>query len=128
LERRVYGPDHFGVLMAMANQADTLYLMGKYSEAKQLLQQTLDIQRRVFDPNHPETARSLYNLGCLAAQDSKRDEAFSLLGQAIDHLSPRSVPKVDNDPDLNSLHGDPRFAKLVARAKQRVVSDARCPL
>lgn len=128
LERRVYGPDHFGVLMAMANQADTLYLMGKYSEAKQLLQQTLDIQRRVFDPNHPETARSLYNLGCLAARDSKRDEAFSLLGQAIDHLSPRSVPKVDNDPDLNSLHGDPRFAKLVARAKQRVVSDARCPL
>jgi eukaryotic-like serine/threonine-protein kinase len=128
VERRVYGPDHFGVLMLMANQADTLYLMGKYSEARQLLQQTLDIQRRVFDPNHPETARSLYNLGCLAARDSKRDEAFSLLGQAIDHLSPRTVPKVDNDPDLNSLHGDPRFAKLVARAKQRVVSDARCPL
>ena len=128
LERRVYGPDHFGVLMSMANQADTLYLMGKYSEAKQLLQQTLDIQRRVFDPNHPETARSLYNLGCLAARDSKRDEAFSLLEQAIDHLSPRSVPKVDNDPDLNSLHGDPRFAKLVARAKQRGASEARCPL
>jgi serine/threonine protein kinase/Tfp pilus assembly protein PilF len=128
LERRVYGPDHLGVLMSMANQADTLYLMGKYSEAKQLLQQTLDIQRRVFDPNHPETARSLYNLGCLAARDSKRDEAFSLLGQAIDHLSPRTVPKVDNDPDLSSLHGDPRFTKLVARAKQRAVSDARCPL
>jgi len=128
LERRVYGPDHLGVVMSMANQADTLYLMGKYSEAKQLLQQTLDIQRRVFDPNHPETARSLYNLGCLAARDSKRDEAFSLLGQAIDHLSPRTVPKVDNDPDLNSLHGDPRFAKLVARARQRVASDARCPL
>jgi tetratricopeptide (TPR) repeat protein len=128
LERRVYGPDHFGVLMSMANQADTLYLMGKYSEAKQLLQQTLEIQRRVFDPNHPETARSLYNLGCLAARDSKRDDAFSLLGQAIDHLSPRTVPQVDNDLDLNSLHGDPRFAKLVARAKQRVVSDARCPL
>jgi len=128
LERRVYGPNHLGLLMSMANQADTLYLMGKYSEAKQLLQQTLEIQRRVLDPNHPETARSLYNLGCLAARDSKRDEAFSLLGQAIDHLSPRTVPKVDNDPDLNSLHGDPRFAKLVARAKPRVVSDARCPL
>ena len=128
LERRVYGPDHLAVVMSMANQVDTLYLMGKYVEAKQLLKQTLDIQRRVLDPNHPETARSLYNLGCLAARDSKRDEAFSFLEQAIDHLSPRNVPKVDNDPDLNSLHGDSRFAKLVARAKLRGASDAKCPL
>jgi hypothetical protein len=82
----------------------------------------------VLDPNHPETARSLYNLGCLAARDSKRDEAFSFFGQAIDHLSPRSVPKVDNDPDLSSLRGDSRFAKLVARAKLRGVSNAKCPL
>jgi tetratricopeptide (TPR) repeat protein len=128
LERRVFGPDELGVLMSMGNLADTLYLMGKYSEAKQQLEQNLDLQRRVLDPNHPETARTLYNLGCLAARESKRDEAFSFLLPAIDHLSLRFVPKVDNDPDLNSLHEDPRFAKLVARAKQRGVSDAKCPL
>jgi len=128
LERRLYGPDHLGTLMSMANQADTLYLMGKYAEARQLLQQTFDIQRRVLAANHPETARTIYNLGCVAARSGKSDEAFSLLGQAIDHLSPRTVPKVDNDPDLNSLHGDPRFAKLVAHAARRHVSEARCPL
>jgi len=114
--------------MSMANQADTLYLMGKYAEARQLLQQTFDIQRRVLAANHPETARTIYNLGCVAARNGKSDEAFSLLRQAIEHLSPRTVPKVDNDPDLNSLHGDPRFAKLVAHATRRHVSDARCPL
>src|SRR5215469_14664084 len=128
LERRLYGPDHLGTLMSMANQADTLYLMGKYAEARQLLQQTFDIQRRVLAANHPETARTIYNLGCVAARNGKSDEAFSLLERAIDHLSPRTVPKVDNDPDLNSLHGDPRFAKLVAHATRRHVSDARCPL
>jgi hypothetical protein len=58
----------------------------------------------------------------------KRDEALSLLGQAIDRLSPRTVPKLDNDPELNSLHADPRFDTLVARATRRLVSEARCPL
>jgi eukaryotic-like serine/threonine-protein kinase len=128
VERRVYGPDHLGVLNSMGNLADTLYFMGRYAEAEQLWRQTLDIQRRVLGPDHPETARSTYNLGCLAARKGKRDEALSLLGQAIDRLSPRTVPKLDNDPELNSLHADPRFDTLVARARRRVVSEARCPL
>jgi len=128
LERRVYGPDHLGVLTSMGNQADALYLMGRYAEAKQLLRQTLDIQLRVLGPDHPETARSVYNLGCLAARAGRRNEAFLFLGRGIDRLTPRSVPKVENDPDLNSLHGDPRFQLLVDRAKRRSTGDARCPL
>ena len=128
LERRVY-PDQLGVLTTMGNQADTLFLMGKYEDAKSMLQQTLDIQLRVLGPEHPETARSLYNLGCIAAQEGQRDEAYSFFERAIDHLSPRTVPRIANDPALKSLNGTPRFAALVERAARRAPAEgAQCPL
>jgi eukaryotic-like serine/threonine-protein kinase len=128
LESRVYGTEYMGTLMSMSNQVDTLYFLGRYREAKQMLEQVLATQRRVIGAHHPETARSIYNLGCLAAREGKRDQAFSLLGQAIDDLSPRNIPKLDNDPTLKPLQGDPRFAKLAARAKARGATDAMCPL
>jgi tetratricopeptide (TPR) repeat protein len=128
LERRVYGPDHLGVLNSMNNLADSLYYMGRYAEAEELWRQTRDIQLRVLGPNHPETARSTYNLGCVAAREGRRDEAFSFLSRAIDQLSPRTAPKVTNDPALNSLHSDRRFSALVAQAKRHKVSEATCPL
>jgi len=129
LERRVFGPDHLLVLNTMGNQADTLYLMGKYPEAQRILQQTLDIQLRVLGPDHPETARSIYNLACVAARQGKRDEVFSLLDRSIDHLSPRTVPKIEGDPAFKPLEGFPRFSALVERAKRRhPVQGAMCPL
>jgi tetratricopeptide (TPR) repeat protein len=128
IETRVYGPDHLGVLNSMGNLADSLYYLGRYAEAQEEWQKTLAIQRRVLGPDHPATARSIYNLGCLAAREGKRDQAFTLLGQAIDHLSPREVPQVADDPDLASLHSDRRFAGLVARAKSRGPTGDKCPL
>jgi hypothetical protein len=42
------------------------------------------------------------------------------LWQGVDHgLLPREAAKMGEDPDLNTLHGDPRFATLVAHAKER---------
>jgi hypothetical protein len=34
IERPVYGPDHLGVLSSKGNLVDTLYLMGRYAEAR----------------------------------------------------------------------------------------------
>jgi eukaryotic-like serine/threonine-protein kinase len=128
VERRVFGPDHLGVLMSMGNEADSLYSMGRLAEAQQLLEQTRPIQLRVLGVKHPETARAAYNLGCIAAMNGKRDEAFTFLNEAIEGLSPIRIPDIKGDPAFNSLHADPRFARLVARAKQRGSGDARCPL
>jgi serine/threonine protein kinase len=128
IERRVYGPDHLGVLMSMGNEADSLYSMGRFAEAQQLLEQTRAIQLRVLGPHHFETARAAYNLGCIAAVNGMRDEAFTFLNEAIEGLAPIRIPDVKGDPAFNSLHADPRFARLVVRAKQRGSGDARCPL
>lgn len=118
IQRRVLGPEHPDTLMAMNNLAVTLGYEGRYVEAEKLMKQTLDIQRRILGPHHPLTVRSIYDLGGLAARQGKRDEALSLLREAVDHGLPHDL-SIDKDPDLKSLHGDPRFAALVAHAKER---------
>ena len=50
-------------------------------------------------------------------------EALSLVRQAVDHgLQPRMDLDIEKEPLFNSLHGDPRFAALVAHAKERAAA------
>ena len=86
-------------------------------------QEALGIRSRVFGPDHPITASSVYNLACIAALMGRRDEALSLLSQAVDHgLAPDLDLGMNKDTDLKSLHGDPRFEALVSRAKERAAA------
>ncbi len=54
---------------------------------------------------------------CCAALGGDRDEAFRLLDLAARH-GLREVPQVTQDADLDSLHGDPRWAGAVAAVKR----------
>ena len=123
VQRRVLGPEHPHTLLSMNNLASVLMDEGRYAEAEKLFRETLEIRRRVLGPENPDTARSTYNLSCIAARRGRRDEALSVLSQAVDHgLSPSVDLGIDKDPDLKSLHGDPRFAALVAHAKERAAA------
>jgi serine/threonine protein kinase len=123
IRRRVFGPDHRSTLASMNNLADVLTRMGKYSEAENLLRDTREIQRRVLGPDHPDTAVATYNLGCIALRRGRRAEALSFLYEAVDHgLGPREDQGIESDPDLQLLHGDPRFTALVAYAKQHATA------
>jgi Tetratricopeptide repeat len=91
--------------------------LGKYDLAEKLLLQTRDIQSRLLGPDSPRTADTTYNLACLAVRRGRRDEAFSFLRGAIQHgLSPAQAVGMETDPDLKSLHGDPRFETIIAEA------------
>jgi hypothetical protein len=58
-----------------------------------------------------------------AALRGQRDEAFSLLREAIDHgLSVREIQQIGANPSLEPLHGDPRFAPLLQHAQERVAA------
>ncbi len=121
IQRRVLGPEHPDALGSMRNLASDLHLEGHPAEAEKLVRETLAIERRVLGPNDPNTLGSTYNLGCIALAKGKRDEALSLLREAVEHgLAP--YIDLENDPDLKSLHGDPRFAALVAHAKERAAA------
>ncbi|SPE27227.1 hypothetical protein SBA2_340013 [Acidobacteriia bacterium SbA2] len=58
-------------------------------------------------------------MASVIAKRGQIEEAFSLLREAVDHgLLPSVALTMGDDPDLKSLHGDPRFAALVAHAKE----------
>lgn len=118
-QRRLHGDENLDTIHYMMNEAAIEGQMGKNQESEQALRQVLEIQRRVLGPEQPETAVTVYNLAALAAKGGRIDEALSLLRQSIDHgLLPRWAVKIGEDPDLNSLHGDARFAALIAHAKE----------
>jgi len=123
IRHRVLGPGHRDTLMSMNNLANMLFLEARYGDAEKLAREALAIQRRVLGPDHPDTAMSTYNLGGIALHKGKPDEALALLREAVDHgLAPNIALQLEKDPDLAALHSDPRFAALVAHAKERAAA------
>jgi eukaryotic-like serine/threonine-protein kinase len=121
ISRRVLGPNHQETIAVMSSLADTLSDEGNYAEAEKWARETRDISFRVNGPNHPATAGLTYNLACLAALQNKPDQALALLREAVDGgLRQRTLLRIEGDADLKSLHGNPKFDKIVAEAKQRV--------
>jgi serine/threonine protein kinase len=118
--RHVLGPNHPDAALYMNDLANVLSDEHQYEEAEKLNREALEIRRRVFGPDHRITASSVYNLGCLAALMGRRDEALTLLSQAVDHgLGPDLDLGMAKDGDLKSLHGDARFDALVRHAQER---------
>ncbi len=107
----------------MNNLAETWADMGKYRQAEKLVEQARDIQFRVLGPDAPGTALSTYNLAAFAALEERRDLALSLAHEAVDHgLSRLADVGIGQDPEFNSLHGDPRFNALVKYASNKAAS------
>ena len=68
-----------------------------------------------FDRGYRQST-SLYNGACALALDGKKDAALDLLARALDAgFDQPDLFKTDDD--LDSLHGDPRFAALAREAK-----------
>jgi len=123
IETRILGPEHPVTLMSMHNLGDILFEEGRYADAEEMMRDTLNVSRRVLGPENPDTAASIYSLGSIALRTGKRDEALADLGQAVDHgLPPNLDLGIETDPDLKALHGDARFAALVAHAKERAAA------
>jgi len=117
---RVLGPEQRDTLYSMSDLADVLSHEGHAVEAEQRLHQTLEVQRRVLGTDDPDTARTIYLLAAAAARTGHPDDALEQLSQAVEHGLPPNVELgIDRDPDLKTLHGDRRFQKIVADARQR---------
>jgi non-specific serine/threonine protein kinase/serine/threonine-protein kinase len=123
IKLRVAGPENLSTIHYMMTEASLKADMGELDEAEKSLRQLLELERRVLAPNQPEIAVTVYELAAVAAKRGRAEEALSLLQQAIDiGLRPVEAVQMEKDPDLNALHGDPRFAALVAHAKERAAA------
>jgi len=66
-----------------------------------------------------------YSIAELAALQGHRDEALSLLREALNHgLSSSLAAGMVKNQNLQLLRSDPRFAAILADAKQRAATAA----
>jgi tetratricopeptide (TPR) repeat protein len=119
--RRTLGPDHPDTALAMFNLADSVAQQHRYPEAIALYRQMLEIERRRLGPGAPMVLDTSYCLASSLALDGQPEEALAVLRNAVDAGLPVKTHNynLETDTDFKSLHGDARFGKLVADAKNR---------
>lgn len=118
--RKALGPEHPKVLVEMNNLAETWAQMGRYAQAQTLVEQARAIQMRILPANDPTTAISTYNLAGIVAREGQKDYALTLLDEAVEHgLPPLAGMAIEQDTDLASLRGDPRFEAIALRARKQ---------
>jgi Predicted Zn-dependent protease (DUF2268)/A/B hydrolase-like, N-terminal domain len=89
----------------LTSEGMAAYRKKDYALAAKLLQQAIDkgaTQSDVF-----------YNAACALALNGERDRAFQFIEKSIE-AGYRNPIHLKNDVDLNSLHDDPRWEKVVA--------------
>lgn len=79
---------------------------GEYDQAIKELQTAIQLR--------PDYVQAHYNLACAYALKGKANLALQALTQAI-RYGLRDPQFIQNDPDLQTLHSDPRFASLIQR-------------
>lgn len=92
---------------------DALRVHGNNLAAKGLYARALQVDRRLIRLL-PDRAVPWYNLSCSYAVLGMTDPAVSALQRALE-LGYRHLDHLRRDPDLRSLHRDPRFIRLLLR-------------
>jgi non-specific serine/threonine protein kinase/serine/threonine-protein kinase len=114
IKTRVLGPTHASTLQSMEMEALGLNREGNYADSEKMFRDVIETAEKT---NQPATAaEAWYNFGCAEAARGRSDEAFADLNRAIENglISPGELSA---DPELKSLHSDPRFEDLVAKAR-----------
>jgi eukaryotic-like serine/threonine-protein kinase len=115
IKSRVLGPTHASTLQSMEMEALGLSREGRYADADKMFRDVIETAEKTDQP--ATVAEAWYNLACAEAARGRPDEAFADLNHAIVNglISPGELSA---DPELKSLHSDPRFDALVAKARE----------
>ena len=116
IQRRIIGPEHLDTLETMNDLGVTYANEHRYTEGEKVFREAISIAREVL-PYNQVTGRLFYNLACLEAVQSRREDALADLRQAVDHGF-RRRDSMATDEDLKSLHGDPRFNAVLAELQR----------
>jgi non-specific serine/threonine protein kinase/serine/threonine-protein kinase len=114
---RTLGVQHRDTLESLGALGTALAQTGRFDEAKQLY---LDTIEKIGADKSQEAREDVfglwYDLADLAAQAGRRDEAFEYLDRAV-NAGYANAQFMRTDEMLMPLRKDPRFDKLVARAR-----------
>jgi tetratricopeptide (TPR) repeat protein len=78
------GEEHSHVATSLNNLAELYRSQGGYAEAEPLLQQALELTRRLLGDEHPDVATSLNNLAELYRSQGRYAQAEPLYQQALE--------------------------------------------
>jgi serine/threonine protein kinase/tetratricopeptide (TPR) repeat protein len=115
-QRRALGEEHPDTINSLDNLAYLYVMQERYDEAEPLYIEAAEVQGRVLGADHPTTLDTIYSLACLQAVRGKRAEALSYLRLAVES-GWSDVEHIVQDSDLSSLHGDPEFDAILAKAR-----------
>jgi serine/threonine protein kinase/Flp pilus assembly protein TadD len=118
-QRRVLGDDHPETLTSLFNLGNLYLRQDRLGEAGARFAEVAERQEHRLGADHPDTLDTLYNLACVAARSGRPGEALSYLRRVLDlgYTYGGDPAGILTDPDLASLHGDPRFEELAVRIR-----------
>ncbi len=112
-----FGPNHIDVARTLGSIGYTIYRTDP-EEARRLYEGSLAIRQSVYGENHKLTGVTCYALACIAAIQGDREDALRYFRQTLDTgWSWNGIPE---DPDLDSLRGDPEFDEMMVEMVQRL--------
>jgi tetratricopeptide (TPR) repeat protein len=103
-------PAHPSSLLARNELAVALAQSGRNAEGEAVLVAALPEIRAAFGGGHRRELDVLYNLACLAARQSKTEQALDYLDALM--AAGFRDPVLLADPDLRPLHGHARFVEI----------------
>ena len=117
ITERAYGPNHIDVARSLGTIAYTIYKTNP-EEARRLYQRALAIRRATYGDNHRETGVAVYALACIAARQGDHEAALRYFRQTLD--TGWSWVGIPDDPDLDSLRGNPAFDAMMEEMTRRL--------
>lgn len=118
IEEKAFGPDDLQVAYVSTFLARSAYDCGRLADSRRICERATAILQLPAMPRNPYFYKSLYNLACVAALTSEREKALKLLREAVEGGFP--FPIMVEDPDLDSLRGDPKFEAILAEVRKRL--------
>ena len=98
---------------AVGNGALSLAVLGEHERAREWAERALELE--------PDNYILRYNIACAYAMELDDPErALDLVEDSLIHLGVDHVRHAQADPDMESIRGHPRFAKMIDDAKRRL--------
>ena len=98
---------------AVGNGASSLAVLGEHERAREWAERALELE--------PNNYILRYNIACAYATElDDQERALDLIEDSLTHLGIDHVRHASADPDIASVRDHPRFAKMIADAKQRL--------
>lgn len=80
------GPEHTDTLSSLNQLGEMLQAQGKYGDAEEIHQRTLDRYQKTLKLEHAEALRSAKNLALVFQGQGKHSEAEKILRRAVDRM------------------------------------------